>query len=87
MSKQEEAKLILKLYDLRVIKDWDIIDRLNPLIRTVQKEPRSLPDQPGTIESWVGAARAMARDRFEYLNLAFRVPELSDFMVLWPAGR
>ena len=72
---------------LRILKDWEIIDRLNPLLRASPKEPRSLAQSGELIESWVSSARNAARERSSALNLSFRVPELSDFVVLWPAAQ
>ena len=72
---------------LRILKDWEILDRLNPLLRASPKEPRSLAQSGELIESWVRSARIAARERSSALNLSFRVPELSDFVVLWPAAQ
>lgn len=72
---------------LRILKDWEILDRLNPLVRASPKEPRSLAQSGELIESWVSSARNAARERSSALNLSFRVPELSDFVVLWPAAQ
>lgn len=72
---------------LRILKDWEILDRLNPLLRASPKEPRSLAQSGEIIESWVHSARIAARERTGALNLSFRVPELSDFVVLWPAAQ
>lgn len=71
---------------LRILKDWEILDRLNPLSRASPKEPRSLAQSGEIIKSWVHNARIAARERSSALNLSFRVPELSDFVVLWPAA-
>ena len=70
---------------LRILKDWEILDRLNPLLRSIPKDPRSLAQPSDVIESWVSSARIVAREKISALQLAFRVPELSDFVVLWPA--
>lgn len=73
--------------DLRTIKDWEILDRLTHLLRASLKEPRSLADSREIIESWVNEARAAAQDKCGALNLSFQVPELSDFVLLWPASQ
>ena len=70
---------------LRILKDWEVLDRLNPLLRSTPKEPRSLAQSGELIESWVRSARSFANESSSALNVSFRVPELSDFMVLWPA--
>ena len=72
---------------LRILKDWEILDRLTPLLRASPKEPRSLAQSGEIMESWVSSARSAARERSGTLNLSFRVPELSDFVVLWPAAQ
>ena len=72
---------------LRILKDWEILDRLNPLLRASPKEPRSLAQSGELIEAWVRSARIAASERSSALNLSFRVPELSDFVVLWPAAQ
>lgn len=72
---------------VRILKDWEILDRLNPLLRATPKEPRSLAQSGELIELWVSSARKVAREKISALQLAFRVPELSDFVVLWPAAQ
>lgn len=72
---------------LRILKDWEILDLLNPLLRTSPKEPRSLSQPSELIESWINGARLAARERSGTLNISFRVPEFSDFVVLWPAAQ
>jgi hypothetical protein len=73
--------------DMRVLKDWELLDRVNPVLRGSLKDVRSLPAAPDLVNAWLIEAREAAQRNIASLGEAFRVPDLADFGVLWPAAQ
>ena len=66
-----------------VIRDWEVLKLLNGL-----DIPRAALDRKGIdasqMQSWVREAKVVAADYLPKLDLPFSVPELKEFLLLWP---
>jgi ERCC4-related helicase len=72
---------------LRALKDWELLDRVNPLLHGSLKDVRSLPAAPDEVNAWLLDAREAAQRNMALLGEPFRVPDLADFAVLWPSAQ
>ena len=71
-----------------VLKDWELLERLNGLVAARGfREKESLPPvDTVAVGQAIDRGMSLVRDRTPDLGLPFRIPEVEPIAVLWPVA-
>lgn len=78
------VRILIKALRLELIRDWEMLDELSPLMRSSLREPRSIAADGPTMIQWLTRARDFVEKEIDKLGLPFKVPEIQPDILLWP---
>jgi ERCC4-related helicase len=71
-------------HGIEIIKDWELLRLLNQ-IETSHAKELNQPINTNEVDDWVRKAKTIASERLFEFKLPFAVPDLRDFVLLWPS--
>jgi len=69
---------------LELLRDWQILDELNPLLKSSLREPRSISADSPMMNQCLTRAHEFIEKDLDKLALPFKVPEIYPDALLWP---
>lgn len=78
------VRIAINSMKLELLRDWQVLEELNPLLKSSLREPRSIAADERTMNQWMTRAREFIEKDLDKLALPFKVPEILPDALFWP---